>query len=191
MKKVVLLGLIVVLGISAFADPYSYSSESQDFEPVVELINNDILEWINDSVIVEAIIEANESNQSRTEEEIIAQDNKWRDGDTKFQEMYLNSAVSDFLREKQSDSNGVYAEIFIMDFQGCNVGLSDLTSDFWQGDEAKFKNSFNDGAGAIFIDEIEFDESTETYVVQVSLPIVDTNNKVIGAITIGVDMSTL
>lgn len=191
MKKAVILGLVVILGISLFADPYEYSSESQNFEPVVELINNDILDWINSSIIIEAIIEANKNNQSRTEDEIIAQDNKWRAGDESFQNSYLNTDVSDFLREKQSDSNGVYAEIFVMDFQGCNVAQSDLTSDFWQGDEAKFKLSYNNGMGSIFIDEIEFDESSEAYVVQVSLPIVNSNNEVIGAITFGIDMSTL
>lgn len=190
MKKVFLI-LVAVLSIGLFSDPYDYSSESQDFAPIKELINSDILTWINDAVIVDAVTIANQRNAARTEDEIIALDDKWRADDTEMKDMYLNNPVSDFLREKQAASNGVYAEIFVMDFQGCNVAQSDLTSDFWQGDEAKFKLSYNNGMGSIFIDEIEFDESSEAYVVQVSLPIVNSNNEVIGAITFGIDMSTL
>lgn len=191
MKKVFLLLVVATLSIGLFSDPYVYSPESQDFTPVKELIESDILTWINDAIIVEAVKVANQENETRTEEEIIVLDDKWRADDKDMQDIYLNNPVSDFLREKQAASNGVYAEIFVMDFQGCNVAQSDLTSDFWQGDEAKFQLSYNNGIGSIFIDEIEFDESSEAYVVQVSLPIVDADNQVIGAITFGIDMSTL
>lgn len=80
-----------------------------------------------------------------------------------------------------------YAEIFVMDNQGANVAMTDKTSDYWQGDEAKFKKSFNDGAGAVFVDDVEFDDSAQAYLVQVSVPVKD-GDKVIGAITFGIDV---
>jgi hypothetical protein len=60
----------------------------------------------------------------------------------------------------------------------------------WQGDEAKFIKSYNDGKGAVFVDKVKFDESTKVPQVQVSLPVLD-GNKVIGAITIGVSLDNL
>jgi hypothetical protein len=77
-----------------------------------------------------------------------------------------------------------------MDNQGANVCMTDKTSDYWQGDEAKFKNSYNGGKGSIFVDDVEFDDSAQMYVSQVSVPVID-DGKVIGAITFGVDVENL
>ncbi|OHD14785.1 MAG: hypothetical protein A2086_13885 [Spirochaetes bacterium GWD1_27_9] len=104
----------------------------------------------------------------------------------------LTNECGKFLKSKQDKSNNLYSEIFGMDFQGCVVGESNKTSDYWQGDEDKFSKSFNNGMGAIFVDQVKFDESSQTYSVQISLPIVDTKTKkVIGAITIGINMDNL
>ena len=65
-----------------------------------------------------------------------------------------------------------------------------MTSDYWQGDEAKFKRSFNSGQGQIFVDEVEFDESSQVYVVQVSVPVMD-GDRAIGAITFGIDVDQI
>jgi hypothetical protein len=81
-------------------------------------------------------------------------------------------------------------EIFVMDNQGANVAMTDKTSDYWQGDEAKFKQSFNGGAGAVFVDEVKFDESTQAYLVQVSVPVKDAD-KAVGAITFGIDIDKI
>ena len=79
-----------------------------------------------------------------------------------------------------------------MDNKGLNVGQSDVTSDYWQGDEAKWKKTFLVGPNAVFIDKVEEDESTQQFQSQVSLSIVDpATNIVIGAITIGIDVEVL
>ena len=79
-----------------------------------------------------------------------------------------------------------------MDNRGLNVGQSDMTSDYWQGDEAKFKKSFGVGPGALFIDEIEKDVSTQTFQSQLSMPVVDgATGEVIGAITVGINVEHL
>jgi hypothetical protein len=101
----------------------------------------------------------------------------------------MDSPCGKHLRDIQ-DSADYYAEIFVMDNQGANVAMIDKTSDYWQGDEAKFQKSFNGGSGALFIDEVEFDDSTQAYLVQVSVPVKE-GDKVIGAITIGVDVDRI
>ena len=79
-----------------------------------------------------------------------------------------------------------------MDDKGLNVGQSDVTSDYWQGDEAKWQKSFSAGPGAIFVDKVEKDESTQTFQTQISIAIVDpSSNKVVGAVTVGVDVEQL
>ena len=58
---------------------------------------------------------------------------------------------------------------------------------FWQGDEAKFQQTYSEGSSAIHIGEIEFDESSQTYQVQVSFTISDGSGTPMGAATIGLN----
>ncbi|MGE4504547.1 MAG: PDC sensor domain-containing protein [Desulfovibrionaceae bacterium] len=136
--------------------------------------------------IVAAVREQNARGQTMAE--ITMTDAQWR----------LDAGIHDYMRAMMEgscgpfitslrDSKPYFAEIFVMDDQGANVCMTDKTSDYWQGDEAKFKKSFAGGAGAVFVDEVEFDESTQAYLVQVSVPVMD-GGRAIGAITFGVDV---
>ena len=82
-------------------------------------------------------------------------------------------------------------EIFVMDNQGANVGQNALTSDYWQGDEAKWKNSYKDGKGGVDVGDVEFDKSANAELQQVSLPIIDADGTVIGAVTYGLTLDRL
>ncbi|MFY8101773.1 MAG: hypothetical protein ACOVOA_17645, partial [Allorhizobium sp.] len=64
-------------------------------------------------------------------------------------------------------------------------------SDYWQGDEDKFSKSFGAGKDAVFVDEVEKDESTQALQSQASVTISDETGAPIGAITIGVNMDAL
>jgi hypothetical protein len=123
--------------------------------------------------------------------QIKERDKEWMasPGITPFMQAMLDTDCSKHLQEFQK-KYPYYDEIFVMDNQGANVALTDKTSDYWQGDEAKFQKSYNNGAGAIFIDDVKFDDSTQAYLVQVSVPVKD-GDKVIGAITAGIDLDKL
>jgi hypothetical protein len=77
-------------------------------------------------------------------------------------------------------------EAFVMDDQGALVGATNLTSDYWQGDEAKWKSSYREGSGGVDVGELKFDRSAGAVLQQVSLPIVDKGGRVIGAVTFGI-----
>lgn len=80
------------------------------------------------------------------------------------------------------------SEAFVMDDQGANVCMTNRTSDYWQGDEAKWKESF--GRSAAFVDKPAYDESAQAYLVQVSVPVM-AGGKAIGAVTIGINLARL
>lgn len=192
-KKLLLLCMFSLIAtVLALADPYDLSGV-QASKKILNVIEKDLVTWVNDPVIVAAINKANSENKNRTQATIDRLDKEWRavkgiDANIK---KYLENDAAMFLKRKQSESP-YYAEIFIMDYQGCNVAQSDKTSDFWQGDEAKFQKSYNNGKGAVFADAVEFDESAQTYLIQVSLPVVDPATKqVIGAMTVGIDLDNL
>ena len=96
------------------------------------------------------------------------------------------------LAEARDASRGLLTEIFAMDRQGLNVAISDPTSDYWQGDEAKWRETFRVGPEAVHVSEVEFDESTQTYQAQVSLAVPDPESGApIGAVTFGVNVEFL
>jgi hypothetical protein len=84
----------------------------------------------------------------------------------------------------------MYTEIFVMDNKGLNVGQSDVTSDYWQGDEAKWQKTYQVGPDAIHVSDVEQDESSQVFQAQVSVPVVD-GGQVIGAVTVGVNVDAL
>jgi len=140
-------------------------------------------------VIVAAVKAENDKGKSL--DQIKAMDKKWKAtaGVADYMKALMTSECGNHLKKLQN-GQAFYAEIFIMDNQGANVAMTDKTSDYWQGDEAKFKESYKGGAGAVHISEVEFDDSTQAYLVQVSVPVKD-NGKVIGAITFGVDVDKI
>ena len=111
------------------------------------------------------------------------------------------SGVDDFMKSLMSSdaakelskiekSKPYFDELFLMDKLGANVAMTNKTSDYWQGDEDKFTGSFNNGAGGIDVGKVKFDKSTQAYLVQVSVPVMD-GGKAIGAITIGINVDEL
>lgn len=97
--------------------------------------------------------------------------------------------LSQQLRQFKTRSQGLITEIILMDARGANVAISDMTSDYWQGDEAKFLLSFNKSPEELFFEPVGYDESTRRFQVHVSLPIyapdIETS---IGVLTVGVDI---
>lgn len=89
---------------------------------------------------------------------------------------------ADHLRELAAGSE--YAEVFVMDDKGALVCASAKTSDYWQGDEAKWQQAFMSGKGAVFIDRPKYDDSASRAIAQISVPVLD-NGRAIGVITIG------
>jgi hypothetical protein len=183
MKKAsifLIIGLILAVGSGI-----AYAGEKAP-QKIVDLANSTLAEYGTDPVIVGAV--KAENAKGKTLDQIKELDKKWMatPGVTDYMKALMENECGKYLRKIQ-DQAPYYAEIFVMDDQGANVAMSDKTSDYWQGDEAKFIKSYNDGKGAVFVDDVKFDNSTQAYLVQVSVPVKD-GDKVIGAITFGINV---
>jgi len=104
-----------------------------------------------------------------SEDQIIALDQDWRaqtdDGGPLITDL-LERPVSKWLLDQQDSTAGFVTEVFIMDNKGLNVAQSAATSDYWQGDEAKWQQTYAAEDGALHISEVEFDDSTGFYQTQ-------------------------
>jgi hypothetical protein len=173
------------------------AESGNEHEPVLrDLVASKLRSIADDPAVVAAVLAQNAENDGVTPAEIERLDKQWR-AETESAEKPLiartvESPLSAHLKQVREQAEGLITEIIVMDNNGLNVGVSDVTSDYWQGDEDKWAKTFAVGPDAIFIDEIELDESTQTLQSQVSLSVVDpATQAVIGAITFGVDMEAL
>ncbi len=96
-----------------------------------------------------------------------------------------SSDIGQYLSREIKNNGDKYNEMFLTDNQGANVAAYPLTSDYWQGDEAKFIKAFNEGQGKVYIGDLEFDESTKVNAIQISVP-VKYGATAIGVLVIGV-----
>jgi hypothetical protein len=155
-------------------------------QKVKDLAQTQLVALAKDPNIVNAV--KAENDKSKTLDQIKQMDQKWCNtpGVVDYMQAIMDSELGKYLRTVQG-SQPYFAEIFVMDNQGANVAMTDKTSDYWQGDEAKFTKAFNGGSGAVFVDQVKFDDSTQAYLVQVSVPVMD-GDKAIGTITFGIDV---
>jgi hypothetical protein len=171
-------------------------SEEAHVTEVKKYVAAKVMPWLGDKTIIDAIKAQNVKNAALTESDILKLDKEWRaqvDAPSKpLIDSVMKNQLSAFLSAKEAASNGLVTEIFVMDDKGLNVGQSDITSDYWQGDEAKWQKTFQVRPDAVFVDKVEKDESTQQLQVQVSISIKDPETgKVIGAITIGLNVDQL
>ncbi|MEM7239858.1 MAG: hypothetical protein AAF501_18790 [Pseudomonadota bacterium] len=163
-------------------------------DEVLEVAEGELQTWINDPVIVYAIREQNELYKNLTPKKIERLDKRWVKGGSRGPMIgdLLGRQASVILRDRRELSNGLINEIIVMDSFGLNAAISDPTSDFYQGDEAKYIETFQKGPDAVHVSELEFDESTQKVQTQVSLTVVDPDSgDPIGAVTFGISLDAL
>ena len=185
-----LTALTLVLGLAPAA-------QANDYEPTMrDYVQAQVLPWASDPVILNALRAQNAAHSHIQQSEIDALDARWRaevgTGATPTIDTVLKTPASDFLRARVAQSSGVLSEVFVMDAEGLNVASSGVTSDYWQGDEAKFQQTYPKGAGAVHVGEVEFDESSQSYQAQVSITLADpATGEALGAMTIGINADSL
>ena len=147
-----------------------------------------IANWANAGALGEAV--AAQNRQHRTLEKIQQIDAAWTSGGDLegLDRELLENACAKALDSFMTATTG-FKESFVMDDRGALVCMTQRTSDYWQGDEAKWQRSFNEGLGALYIGEIAWDESADSMLVQISVPIMS-DDRAIGALTVGKTVSS-
>jgi len=164
--------------------------------PVTTYVEANVRPWIEDPVIVEALKDLNERHAHLSPVDIDHMDAVWR---TEFPrnvrpliDKVMGNPLSKFLKARQAASGGAITEIFVIDAKGLSIGESEVSSDYWQGDELKWQRTYLAGAGTLFVDRAEKDESTQMLQSQASLTVSDPQtHQPIGTITVGINLDAL
>jgi hypothetical protein len=194
MTRTLLRGLAAAALLTLTTSPAL--ADNEHVGPMQEIAKTKVSAWLNNAAVIEAVKAQNAKNASMGQSDIDRLDKDWRaevkGGGGTLTETVLSNALSAYLKKVKAESQGLFTEIFVMDNKGLNVGQSDVTSDFWQGDEAKWQKTFKVGPQAMHIDKVTKDESTQTLQSQLSVPVIDpASGQVIGAVTVGVNVEQL
>lgn len=165
---------LTAFGQSAGTAHKALTAESQRLRP-----------WAMDPLLLDAVKAQNRRRVAMAEIRKI--DQQWQAG--AIRKDVMSGQCADRLRQLAKLRN-YYVEIFVTDNQGALVCANVVTSDYWQGDEAKWTKAFNNGRGAEFVDRIRYDESAKATLGGISLPMFDGKNA-IGVLTVGVKTEKL
>jgi hypothetical protein len=152
------------------------------------LIEGPLTQLAGSLQVVSTVRAQNAMHASLQPTDITALDARWRAGDATLVQPVMGNDLSSFLTAWAAQGGGLYTEIFVMDDKGLNVGQSAITSDYWQGDEEVFTHAFG---GELHVSPPYLDDSTGRYQVQVSLPVRDEQQRIIGVLAVGVDEAKL
>lgn len=191
--------VIIAAGFSSLMMPGMASAEQAAPAAPDKLIDVQVIEgareWLTNPVVEISVNAQNRHNRNMSQADIDTADKAWRaERDADDQPLVaavMTNPLSGYLTQIQARSVGLYSEIFVMDAKGLNVGQSSITSDFWQGDEAKFQKTYPLGAAAVFIDEAEYNEDTDNWRSQLNMTLSDGTGKPIGAVTVEINLTEL
>ncbi len=103
-------------------------------------------------------------------------DRQWSeaaDTDALIQSRLNNEIAQELQQFHQTFPNHV--ETFITDRNGALMGSTNRTSDYYQADEAWWQTAWNQGKGAIYIGQPEYDDSSRTFAINIAVPVYKRN----------------
>ncbi|MCA0920124.1 hypothetical protein [Pseudooceanicola nanhaiensis] len=181
-------------GLVAFAAQTAHAGQYDAL--MRSYVETEVSDWVTDPILISAVRDQNRRTLGYGQTEIDALEADWAaqagQSEQPLIREVITGAAANFLRDQIAASGGIIAEVILMDRLGLNVAASGETSDYWQGDEAKYLETFPHGAGAMHLGEVEFDESVQGYVGQVSITLADPgSHQPIGAISIALNAEML
>jgi hypothetical protein len=184
-------GFSLLVLLSCALTGYPLTAQAQSAGTTQKLLTDEaarLQAWGSDPVIVAAVKAQNAKRA--TVAQVKSLDEQWSAGKAEaLVKQVTTGACADHLR-KLAAGNAGYGETFLMDNQGALVCATAKTTDYWQGDEAKWQRAFNEGKGEVFIDRPKFDDSSAQRLAQISIPVLD-NDAAIGAVTVGISIDKL
>lgn len=178
--------------------PNGFQMATYEREKIQQKIRPWLQSWVNSPELAITVVAQNKKHQTSEFSQLMALDDRWKaefqQRQPKFSASVIQNNLSQHLRELKQQQPGLITEIIVVDAYGFNVAISDMTSDYWQGDEDKYLQVMNQPKNTLFFDAVRYDESSRRFQVQVSVPLyqsaaeVGESSQSIGVITLGLDI---
>lgn len=187
MKLGVVIGY-VVLGVALFFPATGLAQGFQVTPGVQAELDKQkevVARWAADPVIVSAVKEQNGKGP------IAGMDNPaWKTTrrSDPVVKGFQGNAAGQYLKGRVQDSGGAFSEAFLSGSHGEKVAFVEKTTSYIHTGQAKFDVPFS--SGKAWQGKPEFDESSQTYAIQVSVPVL-AEGKPIGVLVVGVSLEKI
>ncbi len=192
MLKSITRGAAFALALAAVSAGPALAADEHDAR-LRDIVLTKILPIVTKSIVIDSVRRQNRNFASLNLRQIVRLDKIWRDeveraGGALINEVLANP-LSKYLKQVKRDNGDLFNMLYVMDNKGLNVGQSDVTPDYWQGDEGKWRKTVLTGVAKVRIGKVKPDKYTRKLQSRVTVTIIDPATKrVIGAVTIGVNM---
>ncbi|WP_052480895.1 transporter substrate-binding domain-containing protein [Gilvimarinus agarilyticus] len=172
--------------------PEGFALSPHEETLIRERIEPMVNQWRESPVLLTTLATYNQQRVELTDSHIQQADLQWRqayqkaDTDT-LDAMLAPELMGDLPGWGENDRLGYVSEIIVTGARGLNLAVAPYSSDYWQGDEAKFRRTMSLPSGQWFFSEVVFDSSSRHFQVQVSLPLLLEGERA-GVLTVGVDI---
>jgi hypothetical protein len=179
----------VLLAVTATAQETEKKFEiTPEVQAQLDVWKKTVAEWAADPKVVAAVAEQNKKGP------LEGMDNKkWKTLRRRSPEVeaFQSNTAAKQLTEKSKASNGVVSEAFLNAGKGEKVAFLEKTSSYLHAGNAKFDQPFQKLQA--WQGKPEFDESSQTYAVQVSVPVLDPKNpkQAIGVLVVGLNLTQI
>jgi len=185
-----------ILVAAALLTLFATSVSANEYVDAIMKHAESIKSWLSDDAIQSTLQASNDKYAGEHTRSLMVLGKKWKkelDKDSQpIISAVMGNALSAFLKKKKEESQGLYAEIVVMNDNGLSAGQSDLTEDYWYGQKDIWKKTFRKGTKSILIGEVEKDESSQKPQTRLSLPIPHSNGKYnVGAVSILLNVELL
>jgi hypothetical protein len=162
-------------------------------ETIKALLMRKIERWRRLPNLESLLVKRNKISAKLSMSDINKKDKQWRaafkENDFSYFLTEVDQAFSAQLRELKKQSQEMITEVIITDARGLNFAVSDMTSDYWQGDEEKFRAVFAQPINTVHFGDINYDESTKHFQVHLSVPLAaEKTQDPLGVLVLGIDI---
>ena len=180
--------LVLALTLPAQADKAKKFEITKEIQEQLDGWKKTVAGWTTDTAITAAVVEQNQKGP------LEGMDNKkWKALRRRAPEVetFTTNAAAKALQGKAAATAGVVSEAFLNAKKGEKVAFLEKTSSYLHAGNAKFDVPF--GKLQAWQGEPEFDESSQTYAVQIAVPVIDPKNdkQAIGVLVVGLNLSQM
>ena len=149
---------------------------------VNDYIDRDLLSWVNDARIVDAIAQQNARHREMNALAVTPAAVTGPGAEVPQSKAPIAAA---FLQSQIARAEGQIAEVTLLDAYGLTVVTSGSASVYFKGGKPKNSNRFSPPSGIFVVDQVAIDETSKAHQSRVSMPITEpSNGAIIGVITV-------
>lgn len=184
-SRIAALNVLAVVGAIGVAIAVADMQVSPGAQAALDRQKQVVASWAADPVIVGAVKAQNAKGPMPGMDNAAWKTTRRSDPVVK---AFQTNAAAQLLLAKLGASGGLVSEAFLSGSRGEKVAFAEKTTSYIHAGHPKFDVPF--GSGAAWQGKPEFDESSQTYAVQIAVPVVD-GGKPIGVLVVGVNLSQL